>query len=392
MQKIIIVINNMSTGGIQKSLIALLNEIKDFYTIDMLIFNHQGEYINDIPKKVNIIKENKFLKILGMNQKDSKKCGIFYYFFRGILGIYSKIFNSFLPKRLLFVFTRKLRNYDVAISFTQNLGDKILAVGCNEYILKKVQAKKKVTFVHCDFENYDGNTKYNRKLYAKFNLIACVSNGCKESFVKVLPNLKSKTVIVSNCHDFHDYKVKSEINTIIYNKNYFNIITVSRLSIEKGILRTIDVITKLISEGFLIKWHIVGDGNLKNQIEKIIIQKNLSNFILLYGNQLNPYRFIKNADLFLLPSYHEAAPIVFQEANYLGVPILTTETTSAYEMIKICETGWVCSNDINGIYNGLKEILLDKDKLLKCKDNVMKKNYSNFKAIIEFKKILENDF
>ena len=80
----------------------------------------------------------------------------------------------------------------------------------------------------------------------------------------------------------------------------------------------------------------------------------------IHGSQLNPYRYMKNAKLLLLPSYHEAAPMVFQEAIALEVPILTTDTTSAMEMVVNQGAGWVCGFDDESIYCSLKDFCSGK--------------------------------
>jgi len=62
---------------------------------------------------------------------------------------------------------------------------------------------------------------------------------------------------------------------------------------------------------------------------------------------------MKNADLFLMTSYHEAAPMVIDEARALGLPILTTETTSAHDMVTDRHCGWVCENSQSAINTAL---------------------------------------
>jgi glycosyltransferase involved in cell wall biosynthesis len=83
----------------------------------------------------------------------------------------------------------------------------------------------------------------------------------------------------------------------------------------------------------------------------------------LEGEQVNPYRYIKNADYFLLPSFHEAAPIVFDEAAILGVPVLATKTLSAVEMIENRRAGFVCENSTEAIYDMLRSVLSSNEKL-----------------------------
>lgn len=96
--------------------------------------------------------------------------------------------------------------------------------------------------------------------------------------------------------------------------------------------------------------------------------------MILHGEQKNPYRYLKNAKLFLLPSYHEAAPMVFGEASCLGIPILSTETTSAIEMVENQGAGWVCKTDDKSLLQKMKNVLHDLDTFSVCSENKIQNN------------------
>ena len=75
----------------------------------------------------------------------------------------------------------------------------------------------------------------------------------------------------------------------------------------------------------------------------------------MLGEQSDPYQFLAQADWLLAPSFHEAAPMVFDEAKLMGIKVITTNTTSAEEMIG-CEHGVVCENSTDGIVGALTSI------------------------------------
>ena len=89
----------------------------------------------------------------------------------------------------------------------------------------------------------------------------------------------------------------------------------------------------------------------------------------------------------MIPSYHEAAPMVYAEAHCLGVPILTTKTLSAVEMVENEEIGIVCDNNDISIRDALESVLLDPSILSKY--SVMSKQPDNKKAYDEFYKLIE---
>lgn len=388
-KKLLIVNNNLATGGVQRSLINLLNEIKNDYDITLFLFNNNGEYKKSIPQEIEVVEAKPLLSLLGVSQIQSKNLGMFFYYVRAILSLYSRIVNNHFPIKLLVSTQPKLSGFDAAISFLHDSKGKRLYGGCNEFVQRRVETETKITFLHCDFINYGGNNAHNRKMLRKFNKVVAVSEGIKNSLINALPELKDKTFYVSNCHNYTEYQRCSGLDTFEYRDKFFNILTVARLSPEKGILRSIDIFKRVINEGYSVKWHIVGDGIQKKEIEDKILSSNMNKVILLYGNQVNPYRFMKYADVLYQPSFHEAAPMVFQEAKSLGLPIITTETISAKELIVEGNEGFICDNSENGIYSILKVILDAPKHLQACREYLSKQKYTNEKALFQFQSLFE---
>jgi glycosyltransferase involved in cell wall biosynthesis len=387
-KRILIVNNNLITGGVQRSLVNLLNQIKDSYDITLFLFSNSGEYVKCIPSQVKVIEASPILRSLGMSQTQTRELGFIPYLIRGGLGLYTKVFNNSLPISFLVSTHEELSGYDIAISFLHNANEKSLYGGCNEFVLRKINAKQKITFVHCDFSKYGGNTSYNRKIYRSFDKVGVVSEGCRQSFINAIPEMAMRTHCVYNCHDYSDYISKANNHPFEYPQNGLNIVTVARLSPEKGILRGIDVLTRLVNENYKIYWHIVGDGSLRSEIEKKIKINNMEKNVIIYGNQRNPYRYIKNADMFFLPSLHEAAPMVIDEARCLGVPIITTETISAKEKIKENLDGIICGNNNNDIYNAFKRVINDPSIIEQCKTYLKEQKFTNQNAVEQFSRLI----
>ena len=118
----------------------------------------------------------------------------------------------------------------------------------------------------------------------------------------------------------------------------------------------------LKEEGLDFCWHIVGSGYCEREIKEYIDTNGLADCCIMHGHQNNPYPYIKAADLFFLGSYHEAAPMVFAESMLLKVPVLTTNTCSAVELVG--EKGFVCENSEEGIYEALKNLISNKELIL----------------------------
>ena len=102
-----------------------------------------------------------------------------------------------------------------------------------------------------------------------------------------------------------------------------------------------------------ILWLIAGDGNDRTVIEKTIEKEKVEDKVILLGSQDNPYCFMSRADLVVLVSYHEAAPMVYLEAQYLGTHVFTTQLASSVEMLDSSKS-IICENSEEGIGKSFK--------------------------------------
>lgn len=386
MKKIIIVINNFEIGGVQKSLVNLLKEIHNKYEITVLTFFGNEEFEKNIPDDVKIIKPKSGICQLGMSARHLKGKP-FLYIERMVCVALTKLFGRSFVIKLMCFGRKKYKDYDVAISYIHEGPQKNLYGGCNEFVLKMIEAKKKFGWLHCDFNLSGANNNQSKRIYADFDGIIACSEGCRKAFVKCIPQFDNKTVSVQNCNDYRQIRMLAG-NGIKYDKEYFNIVTVARLSEEKGIERALEAVHKCVEKGYKIKYHIVGSGDREAFLQNKVVELKIDDNVIFHGNQLNPYPYIKNADLFLLTSYHEAAPIVFDEASCLGVPILATETTSTDEMIKDGRRGFVCENKQSDINAKLLELVSGIGKINDIKTHLETITFNNLETIEKFNKIM----
>ena len=346
----------MSIGGIEKSLIELLRTISSHYDISLFCVDAVGALLNEVPKEIKIITGNTYSSIPEKSFNELRKSSIIYALLRLLFSSLSSIGLKKIATRLFLLFFPLIRGeFDVAISYSQPISDKSFCKLSNEIVLFKCRARKKITFLHCDFEKYEGNTAYNRKLYEQFDAIAAVSDSVKAVFAKCTGIPVSKQWTIYNICNADVVRELSNADDIYY--SHFCFVIVARLSKEKGIERVIKCSNQLRSEGYSFEVHIIGGGYLENSLHETICKNNLQNVIYLHGQQNNPYIYMKNANCLLLPSYHEASPMVFLEAMALGLPVITTNTLSAVEIVEKHESGVVCENTDNGIYDSMKNAI-----------------------------------
>lgn len=381
MERILIVIGDMNIGGIQKSLLELLKALSERNDVSVSLFccNQCGNFLPLVPKEIEILPSNKWAELSELSSDKCKKLGAKYYIFRVVSSLWTKLFNKKLPAALLCHKIKSIGNYDVAISYSQPISDKAFCTLTNEIVLNCTKANRKITFVHCDFENYGGNTKVNRELYRKFDTVAAVSNSVGMNLAKCIPEIKNKIKTVYNFCDADEINILSNEEPIKYSTK--TIVTVARLSEEKGIIRCIPIIAKLKEQNIDFEWHIVGGGGLENVIRNTIADYGMENTVFLEGQQTNPYRYMKDADYLFLPSFHEAAPMVFDEAIVLKLPILTTNTLSAKELVSDRNAGVVCDNSDDEIYNMLYSALTAKKDCFESVNLDMRLNMAQFDAL-----------
>lgn len=361
MKKILIVNNNLHIGGVQKALINLLWNIREQYDITLLLFSRSGELLEELPPDIRVICPSGAWRYLGMTRDDvhslQERIG------RAFFAAITRVFGRKYAVSLMSLGQRKYAGYDAAISYLHNSGDKVFYGGCNDFVLKHVHANKKITFLHCDYLHCGADTPDNGRQYAKFDTIAACSQGCADAFLKAHPELKERVCVVRNCHRFDQIREAAQADPQTLKAGKVNIATVARLGKEKGVERALRVIAQLGPLRERMHYYVIGDGVQRKLLQQLIRELELSDVVTLCGQQKNPYGYIKAADLLLIPSYSEAAPLVIGEAAALRTPILSVETSSAREMIAETGYGWVCDNSEEDMRNALVDFLACSEKM-----------------------------
>lgn len=356
MKKILIVGDNMHVGGIQKALVNFLNANYARYDITLLLIYPYGELMSAIPKGVRVLSASRLVRPLGAYKSDlsGKVLG---FSLKGALLLWAKCFSKKSAFRLAAATQRKQRGYDVAISFSHPSKKHDLRSCSAEFVLSKCRATQKICFVHGDYQNEANRCAYTDALYRRFDKVACCSASVRERFLSVLPELADRTYALRNFYDMSlcDYTSEQEYS---YDGAYINLISVARLSSEKGLDRALRALAA--SGRTDVRYYLVGDGPMRGELEALVAETGLADRVFFIGETTEPAAYMKGADYLFVPSYHEAAPVVFDEAKALGLQILTTATTSAAEMVGDAY-GVVCENSEEGILQALLALKKPQD-------------------------------
>ena len=367
MKKILFMISSMNIGGVEKSLLSLLSAIpKDKYEITILTLDKKGGFLEYIPNNVKLIEAEwfKYIKPLIMDSPQNiiKRYIKNYEFLKIPSFIYSYFKSKKTNDRYIY-YKHVLKSipeckekYDAAIAYA---GPTEII---DAYISRKVKAEKKIAWVHFDISKHKINKKLYNNLYERFDKIFAVSNECKKKLDEIIPAVRNKSEVLLNIVSEDLINEMSESN-IDFDDNYkgIKIITVGRLSKEKGQDLAIKTLAKLKKDRYDVKWYCIGEGNSRQEFEQLIKEYNLENDFLLLGATSNPYPYIKNADIYVQTSRHEGYCLTLAEAKALNKPIVTTNFIGAYEQIKDNENGIIVNCNENDLADAIKKLIGKKE-------------------------------
>lgn len=385
MKKILIVNNNMKVGGVQKSLLNLLKALEGRYDVSLCLFSPVGDYMEKLPGYVKVIPCGGVFSLLGLSQGE---CRGLRALARGGFAALTRLFGRSFVLKIMLALQRPLPGeYDFALSFLHNGRQASFYGGVQEFVLEKVWAKRKGAMLHCDYRTSGANNPAVNAAVARFDCIGACSEGCREAFLSVLPELREKCVTVRNCHDFEEIRTLAEDRPVAYSGDALNILMVSRLAHEKGVERAIEAVALAREQGLAVRLHLVGSGAMEAALREQVREKGLEEAVVFHGQQAEPYRWMKNADLLLMTSYHEAAPMVIDEARSLSLPVLTSDFSSAEEMTSDC--GWVCENSQEAINAALLELLGHPERIGERREALRGQEADNSRALAQFEALVE---
>ena len=394
MKKILFMCINMNIGGTEKALLTMLNEMdRSKYEITLLMLEEYGGFLNQIPDGIKIMyfKEYKTLKKFINNppQLVAKELIKNRKVISGLSILFIYIISK-LIKDISIYYKYILRNvdilneeYDIAIAYAGPM-DFI-----SYFVINKIKSKKRVQWIHFDISKIGFNINFAKRIYDKFDKVFVVSNEGKDKLINFLPSLKDKTEVFFNiisCKMIEKMSYEGEGFSDDFDGT--RILTVGRLSKEKGQDLIIPVLKKLKENGYKVRWYCIGDGPAKKEYEKLVDKLNIKDDFIFLGSKLNPYTYMKECNIYVQPSKHEGYCITLGEARCFNNPIVTTNFTGANEQIVNENTGLVCEINEEEIYKAIKKLLDDKKLYKNIKDNLNNEIVDSTKEIRKLESIL----
>lgn len=366
-KELLIIVEEMNLGGTEKSLLTFLNQLKTKkqYQIKLLLLKNKGELLDQIPPEIEV----QVLSGYSEFQNQTKEISV-----QGIVRLIKQLKFTVALKAIRYYLKIKLTHkwylqYDYPdIELQKYTTDVAIAFSGPHYFItwftiNKIKAEKKIQWIRFDVAKIIAEYDFGHLYYPRFDKIYCVSQSAYHAFVNRYPKTKSKTAVFANIVSADQIKQLAEKGeTFDDDYSELRILTVGRLSKEKGQQMIPEIVKRLKDDGYTFRWYLIGDGSLREEIENEIRRLKIEDYLILLGNQINPYPYFNDCDLYVQTSYHEGYCQTVHEAKLFEKPVVTTDFINASNLIVNDEDGFIVPINSEGIYLGVRELMDSKQK------------------------------
>lgn len=385
--KLLFIMDTFPLGGIAKSLLALFNELQDRYEIDLLLMKQEGLFLQLIPDNVNLLPEPirpefrdphpkriiQNYKIMNTSQwlswiGYSVKCSIGR--LTGGLHRHIQVMDKWLGKHI----PALNKHYDAAIAYQGGR--------CIYYLVENVDSSVKIGYVHSDYSNNETDfmlKKTDKEYFPQLDYVVTISLECQISLKKEFPEIAEKFEVVENiCSP--DYIKNLALSGESFSDNFegHRIVTMGRFDINtKGFDLALDACRILIDKGYLVRWYVLGDGVQRPILESMIRDRKLTNDFILLGAKINPYTYIKDADIYVHPSRIEGKSVALDEVKALAKPTVVTDFSTVYDQFADNKTALICKMEAVDIAEKISYLIDDCDLCSKLSQNLKREKVGN---------------
>ncbi len=299
-KKIVFFIPSLRGGGAERVMVNMANKLSDWdYIIDFIIAQKEGDYFSDIKEEVNIV-----------NLKASRILFSLFPLIKYLKRSRPQVLIASMEHVVIISVLAKI------LSFSKT---KIIARVANTLSFSLQGTKWYKRWIR----------KYGAMIFYRFvDEIVANSKGSADDLSRTLKISREKIKVIYNPTDIFniDNKLKEVVtHPWLKEKDFPVIISVGRLHSQKDFSSLIESFVQINKSAKLI---ILGEGEERSNLEKLIRELELSERVFMPGFVSNPYAYISRADVFVLSSRWEGLPNVLIEAMACGVPVASTNCPS----------------------------------------------------------------
>lgn len=375
-KKIAIISTAMVVGGVEKVLTELLKNFDlNRYEVDLWLSGPGGAFERLIPADVKVrywgqgdtkelllssIRERKLYPVIR---------GLWY---RLLVRVWRNDWyrNSVYSVKALPMCDNE--KYDCVIAY-QGISIAILATA-----LYRFKATKKIAWIHGagPLAQLRSHRSFVSKVYRSFDHIFCVSKQTKKLFCEQVKGVGKKTSVFYNLVDKEDIITRSVEERVILRSTA--LVTVGRLSYEKGQDMIPKVARLLLDAGYDIYWYLVGDGAARQKIREQIEIHQVEDHVILLGTRTNPFPYIRDCDIYVQPSLSEGFCTTTVEAKILRKPVVTTDAPGMREQFVNGENGLIVdAMTPEALFDGIRKLIDHPELRQKFTEVLEKENFDN---------------
>lgn len=392
-KRLLFVIESLTLGGAEKSLVTLLN-LLDYskYEVELLLFAQGGAFQKLLPEEVTLLPVPDFFSYTSIPWhsfgKKLKKPKALFAQLRYSLALRLKKHTHIEKAALLWKYSQNSfsdlsGNYDVAIAYAQGLP--------TFFVAEKVKAKKKAAWINVIYRPQGAYLDYIKPFYSKFDFVNAVSETVSEQIQETFGIPHHKITQIMDILDADFAKKMSQMPSSASNEmsgSGARILTVGRLAAMKGYDLAIDAARLLVERGLDFTWYVIGNGALREELERQIYGNGLKNRFILLGSRNNPYPYFNACDLYVQPSKYEGFGITLAEAKMFHKPIVTTNFEAVSAQFTNGVNGLIVDISAQGIADGILKMLSDTALMRNCVENLKKEKIGNTEEIEKFYKLI----
>lgn len=373
-KKIIFVTKALWIGGIETALVNLLKYFDyDKYDVTLLVLKAELDMLDQIPPKCRVMivdreqtvtfqKRYRYSRLFHLTEETDNPSRLH----RIMMWTIPMI--RWTENRLYIRYIRRLmkeEQFGTAVIYSDVAG---------ETAIRAIKAGKYLMFYHHGAMRH---VYHDKIAYKKCKKIIAVSENQAETLRKFIPQYKNKVVAIHNLTDVQGIRNKGiEAITEVFDKTKFHIVSVGRVSHEKGMDIAVKVCSRLVEDGYKnVRWWIVGDGPAMGEVRKLIVELHMEKYVFTVGMKANPYSYIQQANLYVQPSRFEGYPMTILEALILGQVVISTDNLGASEIIDNNHTGILCPLDIEKLSVTIEMMIQKPQELEKIKGSVQQINF-----------------
>ncbi len=399
-KKILIVSHFMNLGGVERSLLGLLDQFDyDQYDVSLFLFRHEGELMPYIPKQVHLLPEVKQYTALACPIKNVVKRGQLLLAGSRVYGklkasFYDHRYQSALESAVGIEYSHKYTKwlmpqitpdvtYDLAISFLTP----------HYFVAEKVHAKVKIAWIHTDYTKIMINRKSELSMWSKYDHIAAISQSAADAFDQIFPQLKDKVTLIENILPKNLIQQQSNAfstSAEMPDDGNIKLLSVGRFSNAKNFDNVPEICSLLIQKGLHVKWYLIGYGADEGLIRSKIQQYHMEDKVILLGKKDNPYPYMKACDLYIQPSRYEGKCVSVREAQMLCKPVVITKYPTSASQLEDGVDGVIVPMDNTGCAEGIYSVLTNKELLETLRKNCADRDYSNAQEITKVYSFIED--